>query len=899
MCARHASHCSPAMQEILRVQPSALQCYGGRRGSPALVAASAKYDFARMEGDGPISICLGADIMQRWQTAAAVILCILGTSTADDDSWCADVECVQDSGWQFVSACRKQLVRNVHYWRYTHESLALPALVAIGPQVKDVLVVGGADGGVVNLFLQSRDVQSVTWVSHLTQVTEVARWCMPSLVKLSDERLHRLTMNSDAGLMQVASESWKTKQFDIIVYDASSLQVEEKPLKKVYFQPAEIQKLRELLSSSGLLVASAGILRKPRSLQDAYSVLKHSFRKIWSLQHSAPDNSPEQGHSVAFVAGDGDISMPNQLTIPPWPDLVAANSPKESLQQVPLAPQKLCRYRSQKHFGRPLLDKTTPYQKLNVAEEPSSSCTALFLDEELQLTNVFGDFYHEALVHPAMAALGRRGRRVLVIGAGDGGVATALLRYPQVEKVIQVEIDETVPEVAQEFLPEIAAGYQDPRHELVIMDGVLWVEANHVEMRGSFDLCIIDSTDDPLGSQWSVKFFQNLQALVGPHGAVVQNIGSQMDELDDFRKLHVGFQNRYLINCNTPDYPSPYFIAFLTEKLSPHDVNWTWWTSLNISSVYFHPTIHAALLSAPRETIQLYLEGMGWQPHDASRCRHTLIDRQGLQKKGLEVARSVRAAPTPYGQPLEQPVYKDDKQGVNAFAVRPDLRLVAAARWDRRVELFDAKTATSLGRLACHDGGVLCVSFDRQRGALAAGGEDGRIAVWGLFSETYEGPFSSAAAQVLGQQSQEKPPAEGWLLLVAAVCSTSGQTTDVSTKPSKSALAAAQSKVAHGRDGDHTPFDFLLFVNCAFDIYGILLAAGKAGKAFYSTQKKCHKQDTEEEKRSCASAVQGQIGRKWTAHKINHSNPARGLFGLRGILYIRFGKRLRRELECT
>ena len=33
-------------------------------------------------------------------------------------------------------------------------------------------------------------------------------------------------------------------------------------------------------------------------------------------------------------------------------------------------------------------------------------------------------------------------------------------RYPQVEKVIQVEIDEAVPEVAQEFLPEIAAGYQ-------------------------------------------------------------------------------------------------------------------------------------------------------------------------------------------------------------------------------------------------------------------------------------------------------------------------------------------------------------------------------------------------------------------------------------------------------
>ena len=33
-------------------------------------------------------------------------------------------------------------------------------------------------------------------------------------------------------------------------------------------------------------------------------------------------------------------------------------------------------------------------------------------------------------------------------------------RYPQVEKVVQVEIDSAVPEVAKEFLPEIAAGYE-------------------------------------------------------------------------------------------------------------------------------------------------------------------------------------------------------------------------------------------------------------------------------------------------------------------------------------------------------------------------------------------------------------------------------------------------------
>ncbi|CAE7254453.1 Gnb1l [Symbiodinium natans] len=125
-------------------------------------------------------------------------------------------------------------------------------------------------------------------------------------------------------------------------------------------------------------------------------------------------------------------------------------------------------------------------------------------------------------------------------------------------------------------------------------------------------------------------------------------------------------------------------------------------------------------------------------------CADGHISQVKLRLEGLEATRSsVRAAPAPYRQSTGQPVYKEDKQGVNAFAVRPDLRLVAAARWDRRVELFDAKTATSLGRLACHDGSVLCVTFDRQRGALAAGGEDGRIAAWGLFSETYTGPWSS------------------------------------------------------------------------------------------------------------------------------------------------------------
>jgi len=114
----------------------------------------------------------------------------------------------------------------------------------------------------------------------------------------------------------------------------------------------------------------------------------------------------------------------------------------------------------------------------------------------------------------------------------------------------------------------------------------------------------------------------------------------------------------------------------------------------------------------------------------------------------------VRAAPTPYSREApEAESWQTDKSGVNMLAVRPDLRLVAGARWDRRVELFDVKTAQSLGRLHCHDAGVLGAAFDRERGALATAGEDGRIALWGALSETYAGPVAVGA----GASAESRP----------------------------------------------------------------------------------------------------------------------------------------------
>ncbi|CAK9046801.1 Spermidine synthase (SPDSY) (Putrescine aminopropyltransferase) [Durusdinium trenchii] len=151
-----------------------------------------------------------------------------------------------------------------------------------------------------------------------------------------------------------------------------------------------------------------------------------------------------------------------------------------------------------------------------------------------------------------MASLGPSPlRKVLVLGGGDGGVATVALKYPMVE-LLQVEIDERVIQMSKRFFPHFSAAFTDQRHKLVVGDAVRWVEDHAHEMQSTFDLCIIDSTDEPLESVWSISFYQRLKSMLTPHGAIVQNIGSQTDLLADFRSLHQPvFQKRYLINCLT------------------------------------------------------------------------------------------------------------------------------------------------------------------------------------------------------------------------------------------------------------------------------------------------------------------------------------------------------------
>ncbi len=82
--------------------------------------------------------------------------------------------------------------------------------------------------------------------------------------------------------------------------------------------------------------------------------------------------------------------------------------------------------------------KQTPYQRIVVTRWRDD--IRLFLDGHLQFSSIDEHRYHEALVHPAMAAA-PGAVRALILGGGDGLTAREVLKYPRIQRIDLVDLD--------------------------------------------------------------------------------------------------------------------------------------------------------------------------------------------------------------------------------------------------------------------------------------------------------------------------------------------------------------------------------------------------------------------------------------------------------------------------
>ncbi|MGB9893738.1 MAG: spermidine synthase, partial [Candidatus Saccharicenans sp.] len=110
-----------------------------------------------------------------------------------------------------------------------------------------------------------------------------------------------------------------------------------------------------------------------------------------------------------------------------------------------------------------LYEKKSAFQKIEIIENDFYG-RVLFLDGLVQTTERDEFFYHEMLVHPALACHPRP-EKVLIIGGGDGGALREVLRHP-VKKAWLVEIDQEVIRACQKYFPWLDKALSDPRAEL-------------------------------------------------------------------------------------------------------------------------------------------------------------------------------------------------------------------------------------------------------------------------------------------------------------------------------------------------------------------------------------------------------------------------------------------------
>jgi spermidine synthase len=165
------------------------------------------------------------------------------------------------------------------------------------------------------------------------------------------------------------------------------------------------------------------------------------------------------------------------------------------------------------------------YQEIVLTEARGTDDVRLFLDGDLQFASGDEHRYHEALVHPAVVP---GARSVLVLGGGDGLAAREVLRHDAVERVVEVELDPAVLDLARTDPRMVAANggaLDDPRVEVVVADAMSWLRtADEV-----FDAVVVDlpDPDAPATAKlYSQEFYGLAARVLAPGGRLVVQAGS-------------------------------------------------------------------------------------------------------------------------------------------------------------------------------------------------------------------------------------------------------------------------------------------------------------------------------------------------------------------------------------
>ena len=242
------------------------------------------------------------------------------------------------------------------------------------------------------------------------------------------------------------------------------------------------------------------------------------------------------------------------------------------------------------------------FQKIEVFETKGFG-NLMVIDGYIMLTQRDNFIYHEMISHTALFSHPDP-KRVLIIGGGDCGTLREVLKHPGVEQVQQIDIDEQVTRLSETYFPELCDSNDDPRAELMFIDGIQWVKD---AQDASYDLIIVDSTDPvgPAEGLFSKPFFEQCFRVLDKNGMLIQQSESPLYHMHLLKDMYKVMRGGGFVDTKTfffpqCSYPSGWWTTTLTCKdalidgFRVEDAQ-----NKSFSTQYYNAGIHRGAMAAP------------------------------------------------------------------------------------------------------------------------------------------------------------------------------------------------------------------------------------------------------------------------------------------------------------
>lgn len=215
-----------------------------------------------------------------------------------------------------------------------------------------------------------------------------------------------------------------------------------------------------------------------------------------------------------------------------------------------------------------LHEEQSPFQKLEIWDTTDWG-KLMLIDGAIMLTSRDNFLYHEMMAHPALFTHSNP-KRVAIIGGGDCGTLREVLRHHEVERAVQVDIDERVTRLAEVYFPELCESNADPRAELRFADGVAYMREAEPE---SLDIVIVDSTDPvgPAEGLFNRAFYASCHRALRTGGVLVQQSESPLAQVALIKAMRremraAGFNSFRTLPFPQPCYPTGWWSCTLARK---------------------------------------------------------------------------------------------------------------------------------------------------------------------------------------------------------------------------------------------------------------------------------------------------------------------------------------------